>query len=94
MRWLGDAVGRLVRVIRRARQQDRAVRGALLHHDDGVELGAVAHRHHRLAADEVGRGQRLFVLVDDVGRHRRHAAAVLGRLAAVAVKTRPAARRN
>ena len=68
-----DAMGRLMCVIRRARQQDRAVVSSLLHHDDRVELGAVAHRHHRLATDEVSRRERLFVLVDDIRRHRRHA---------------------
>ena len=74
----GGAMRGAMRVVRRARQQDRRVRRALLHHEDGVELDAVAHGNHRGAADEVRRGERLLVLVDDVGRHRRDASRCLG----------------
>ena len=73
-----DTMSLVMRVIRRAREQDRAIGSALLHHDHGVQLGAVTHRHHRLATDEVGRRQRLFVFVDDIGSHRRYACGVFG----------------
>ncbi len=72
---LGDLValvagGGVLGIIGRARQQDRAVPGALLEDDDGVELHAVAHRDHDFAFDIVG-GVRIDRLVrgDDIGRH-------------------------
>ena len=60
-----------VRVVGRARQQHRRVGRALLHHDDRVELGAVAHRDHDLAPDEVRPRHHGIIVRDDVRRHRR-----------------------
>ena len=52
--------GEVVRVVRRARQQDRRAPGALRHQDDGVQLHAVAHRNHDVALHVVeGVGHRL-----------------------------------
>ena len=44
------------RVVRRARQEDRRVARAFGHEDDGVQLDAVAHRDHHLAARVVEAG--------------------------------------
>ncbi len=68
----GGPRGASLGVIRRSRQKNGAVGRALLHEDDGVELGPVAHRHHRLALDEVGLRKDLVVACDDVGSHRSH----------------------
>ncbi|MCY1176669.1 hypothetical protein D9M73_169500 [compost metagenome] len=62
---------RLARIIGRAAEQDRAAMRALAHHDNGEQLGPVAHRHHHFAADVIGLRADLLVHRDGVGRHRR-----------------------
>ncbi len=48
-----EARGAAVGVIRRARQQDGGMLGALGNHDDRMQLHAVAHRDHHFALDVV-----------------------------------------
>ena len=66
------AAGAPVGIVGRARQQDRRVVRTLRHHDDRVQLDAVAHRDHHLALDVVvAVGRRDEILAGDVRRHRR-----------------------
>ena len=50
--------GELIGVVRRARQQNRRVLGALRNQDDGVQPHAVAHGDHDVAAFVIEAGGR------------------------------------
>ena len=58
------------RIVGRAEQQDGRVGDALLHDDDRIELGPIAHRHHGHALDEIGLRKDFVIAGDDVRSHR------------------------
>ena len=71
------ASGALGGVVGRAGQQDRRVPGALGHHDDGVQLHAVAHGNHHFALDVIlvgGWSGEGFGNIAVGGRKRHHSA--------------------
>ncbi len=66
----GNAPSASLRIIGRAREQDRSVVRVLTHYDDSVELHAVAHRNHHDTLDVVGLSQDRVVGRHHVRRHR------------------------
>ena len=63
----GEAVG----VVGRAREQDRRVLGAFRDEDDGVQLDAVAHGDHDIAALEIETGGGLLEMRGSFAREIR-----------------------